>query len=226
MTIGMMRRAGVEVERDGVVIRVRAGQRYRAGTIDVEPDATAASYFLAAAALVGGEVTVPGLGEDSLQGDLAFVDVLREMGATVRFDERGATVAGNARLRGVDRDFRGISDTFLTAAAIAPFASGPTRIRGIAHTRRQESDRVAAVATELGRIGVRVVEHDDALEIEPASPHGARHRNVRGSPDRDELRARRAPRARHPHPRSGMRRQDVSGLLRGDRTPARGTVGS
>jgi 3-phosphoshikimate 1-carboxyvinyltransferase len=173
MTIGMMRHAGIEVERAGSVIRVRAGQRYRAGEIDVEPDATAASYFLAAAALVGGEVTVPGLGEDSLQGDLAFVDVLREMGATVRFDERGVTVAGTARLRGVDRDFRGISDTFLTAAAIAPFASGPTRIRGIAHTRRQESDRVAAVATELGRIGVRVVERDDALEIEPASPHGA-----------------------------------------------------
>jgi 3-phosphoshikimate 1-carboxyvinyltransferase len=173
MTIGMMKRSGVDVVRDHGVIRIRAGQRYRAGAIAIEPDATAASYFFAAAALVGGEVTVPGLARDSLQGDLAFVDVLREMGAEVRFDGRGATVVGTGRLRGVDRDFRPISDTFLTAAAIAPFAATPTRIRGIAHTRAQESDRVSAVATELRRLGVPVRESEDVLEIEPAEPVGA-----------------------------------------------------
>ena len=172
MTIGMMRRSGVVVERKGNVIHVPAGQRYRSGTIAIEPDATAASYFLAAAALVGGEVTIPGLARDSLQGDLAFTEVLRDMGAEVRFEEHGLIVAGRGFLRGIDRDFRAISDTFLTAAAIAPFASGPTRIHGIAHTRRQESDRVAAVAAELRRLGAAVAEHPDALEIEPASLHG------------------------------------------------------
>lgn len=173
MTIGMMARSGVPVERAGEGLVVRAGQRYRAGRIAIEPDATAASYFLAAAALLGGEVTVPGLGEDSLQGDLRFVDVLRAMGARVSFDGRGVTVTGDGRLRGVDVDFRPISDTFLTAAAIAPFADGPTRIRGIAHTRHQETDRPRAVATELRRLGVPVTETEDELRIEPATPHGA-----------------------------------------------------
>jgi 3-phosphoshikimate 1-carboxyvinyltransferase len=173
MTIGMMARSGVRVERDEAALTVRAGQRYRAGTIVIEPDATAASYFLAAAALLGGEVTVPGLSEDSLQGDLHFVDVLRAMGARVSFDSRGVTVAADGRLHGVDVDFRPISDTFLTAAAIAPFADGPTRIRGIAHTRHQETDRPRAVATELRRLGVPVTETEDELRIEPASLRGA-----------------------------------------------------
>ena len=173
MTIGMMRRSGAAVERDGGKILVRAGSPYRPGAIGVEPDATAASYFLAAAALLGGEVTVPGLSRESLQGDLAFVDVLREMGADVRFEADRVTVAGSGRLRGVDRDFRAISDTFLTLAAIAPFAAGRTRIRGIAHTRRQESDRPSAVATELRRLGVSVIEEEDSLQIEGAPTRGA-----------------------------------------------------
>ena len=172
MTIGMMARSGVRVERAETTLTVRAGQRYRAGTIAIEPDATAASYFMAAAALIGGEVTVAGVAEDSLQGDLRFADVLRAMGARVSFDARGVTVAGDGRLRGVDADFRPISDTFLTAAAIAPFADGPTRIRGIAHTRHQETDRPRAVATELRRLGVPVTETEDELRIEPSTPRG------------------------------------------------------
>lgn len=176
MTIDLMRRAGVEVARAGDVFHVRAGQRYAAAPIAVEPDATAASYFFAAAALLGGEVTVPGLGRDSLQGDLGFVDVLAAMGAKVTCDARGTTVAGSGALRGIEHDFRAISDTFLTAAALAPFADRPTTIRGIAHTRHQETDRPAAVATELRRLGVPVVEHEDALVISPAAPQPA---NVR-----------------------------------------------
>jgi 3-phosphoshikimate 1-carboxyvinyltransferase len=171
MTLAMMRRAGAEAERRGGEIRVRAGLRYRPGEIVIEPDATAASYFLAAAALCGGEVKVRGLGANSLQGDVEFARVLGDMGAAVRHDPDGLSVEGGT-LRGIDRDFRGISDTFLTAAVLAPFASSPTLIRGIAHTRRQESDRVAAVARELSRLGVRVRESDDALEIEPSMPHG------------------------------------------------------
>jgi 3-phosphoshikimate 1-carboxyvinyltransferase len=171
MTIGLMARAGVDVERRGSALHVRAGQRYRAGGLAIEPDATAASYFLAAPALVGGEVTVRGLTRDSLQGDVAFADMLAEMGAEVRSSADGIVVRGG-ELRGVDADFRAISDTFLTAAVLAPFASSPTRIRGIGHTRRQETDRVSAVARELARLGVTVRESEDALEIDPSTPHG------------------------------------------------------
>lgn len=171
MTLALMKRSGVDVVRSGNEIRVACGQRYRGGEMPIEPDATAASYFLAAAALLGGEVTVPGLGVGSLQGDVAFADVLAEMGAEVRTDARGITVVGRT-LRGIDRDFRAISDTFLTAAALAPFASSSSRIRGIGHTRRQESDRVSAVARELSRLGIRVEESEDELRIEPTLPHG------------------------------------------------------
>jgi len=171
MTLGLMRRNGVESRREGNEIHVAAGQRYRSGETAIEPDATAASYFLAAAALLGGEVQVRGLGEPSLQGDVGFARVLVQMGAELRAEPGGMVVRG-AQLRGVDVDFRAISDTFLTAAALAPFASSPTRIRGIGHTRHQETDRVSAVARELSRLGVKVRESADALEIEPSSPHG------------------------------------------------------
>ncbi len=171
MTLGIMRRHGITVRRTGSEICVSAGQRYRAGEIRVEPDATAASYFLAAAALTAGVVKVRGLGRDSLQGDIRFVDALSEMGASAVYDDEGILVTGD-QLRGIDRDFRDISDTFLTAAVLAPFASSPTVIRGIGHTRHQETDRVAAVARELGRLGVAVREHRDALEIHPSAPHG------------------------------------------------------
>jgi len=171
MTIGLMQRAGVAVDRGGDDISVSGGQRYRSGELSIEPDATAASYFLAAAALVGGEVKVRGLGGGSLQGDLAFCEVLASMGASIRSDPDGIVVRGGA-LRGIDHDFREISDTFLTAAALAPFASSPTRIRGIAHTRRQETDRVSAVARELSRLGVRVQESEAELRIEPSAVTG------------------------------------------------------
>jgi 3-phosphoshikimate 1-carboxyvinyltransferase len=171
MTLGLMRRSGVVAERRGDVIVVAPGQRYRSGESRIEPDATAASYFLAAAALVGGEVRVEGLGSGSLQGDVAFVDVLARMGAEVLRAADRIVVVGK-ELRGVDYDFRDISDTFLTAAVLAPFAASPTRIRGIGHTRRQETDRVAAVARELSRLGVRVRESEDELLIQPSVVHG------------------------------------------------------
>jgi 3-phosphoshikimate 1-carboxyvinyltransferase len=171
MTLGLMRRFGVESTRDGTGIAVAAGQRYRAGEMGIEPDATTASYFLAAAALLGGEVTVRGIGRASLQGDVRFLDVLTSMGAEVRAELDRVVVRGGT-LRGFDHDFRSISDTFLTAAVLAPFASSPSRIRGIAHTRRQETDRVAAVARELRRLGVRLEEAAGELEIQPSSVHG------------------------------------------------------
>ncbi len=133
---------------------------------EVEPDATAASYFWAAAALTGGDVLVEGLRRrDALQGDVAFVDVLRTMGAQVVDEESGIRVVGG-ELHGVDVNLSAISDTTPTLAVLAPFACGQTRIRGVEHIRWQETDRVRAIATELSRIGAVVEEHEDGLTVQ------------------------------------------------------------
>lgn len=134
---------------------------------EVEPDASAATYPLALAALHGGEVTVPGLGRDSLQGDVAFVDVLAAMGATVAVTDAGLAVVGEGRLRGVDVDLTAMPDPGLTLAALALHAEGPTRIRGVAVHRHHETDRIAAAASELRRLGAQVTEHEDGLDITP-----------------------------------------------------------
>ncbi|HEY3754834.1 MAG TPA: 3-phosphoshikimate 1-carboxyvinyltransferase [Opitutaceae bacterium] len=135
----------------------------------IEPDATAASYFLALPVAAFGSLQVRNVGAGLMQGDIAFAAVLREAGVALA-DPPGGLVSrcrADTPLRGVARDFSGLSDTFLTLAAIAPLLSGPTRISGIAHTRRQETDRVAGAANELRRLGQEVVETDDALEIHP-----------------------------------------------------------
>ncbi len=168
MTLAVMGAFGVEVEREGRLrFRVRSGQRYRAREYAVEPDASSAAYFFAAAAVTRGRVRVPGLSSRSLQGDARVVDVLERMGCTV---ERGAdflAVRGAGALRGIDVDLGGMSDQTMTIAAIAPFADGPTHIRGVAHIRHQESDRLAATAAELRRLGQQVEEREDALVITP-----------------------------------------------------------
>ncbi|MBI5832360.1 MAG: 3-phosphoshikimate 1-carboxyvinyltransferase [Armatimonadetes bacterium] len=151
---------------------VAPGQAYQATDYHIEPDASGASYFLGAAAVTGGCITVRGLHRNSRQGDVAFADVLGQMGCTVTDSPDGLTVQGPAQLRGVSVDMNAVSDTALTLAAIAPFASTPTEIRGIEHARRQECDRVAAVATELARLGVRVEERPDGWRIEPGQPTG------------------------------------------------------
>jgi 3-phosphoshikimate 1-carboxyvinyltransferase len=179
LTASSMRAFGadVTVTADCRRVTVAAGQRYCARDYTVEPDATAASYFFAAAAITGGRVRVPGLGRGSAQGDLGFVDVLRQMGCATHLGEDYAEVIGPAGdgLRGADVDLRGISDTFLTLAAIAPFAREPVRIRGVGHTRAQESDRVAAAVKELRRLGAAVDEAPDGLTIYPSEErlHGA-----------------------------------------------------
>lgn len=137
----------------------------------IEPDASAASYFLALPLVTGGQLVLRGAQDAGrgLQGDTAFAEVVRAVGAEVRPTRDGLEVAfprGGPRT-GLDRDFKAISDTFLTLAAIAPLLSGTTRIRGIAHTRKQETDRVAGMARELTRLGQRVIESEDALEIHP-----------------------------------------------------------
>jgi 3-phosphoshikimate 1-carboxyvinyltransferase len=174
ITRRMMAQWGVVVEAEASQrFRIPTGQRYVAQPeYRIEPDASGASYFFAAAALTGGRVTVPGLGPDALQGDVRFAtEVLAAMGCTVTHDQTGLTVVGpsEGRLQGIDRDMSAISDTSLTLAAIAPFATSPTTIRNIAHTRHQECDRIAAVCTELTRLGVRVEERPDGMTIYPTT---------------------------------------------------------
>lgn len=173
ITLAMMRAFGVEVTRQGDVFAVPPGG-YRATTYAIEPDASTASYFFAAAAVTpGAEVTVPGLGTGALQGDLGFVDVLRRMGAEVSVGATATTVRGTGELRGLTVNMRDISDTMPTLAAIAPFASAPVRIEDVANTRVKECDRLEACAENLRRLGVRVATGPDWIEIHPGAATGA-----------------------------------------------------
>jgi 3-phosphoshikimate 1-carboxyvinyltransferase len=171
LTMAVMRDFGAAVREEQGRFLVPPG-RYAARDYAIEPDATAASYFFAAAALTGGRVRVEGLGRDSVQGDLAFVDVLERMGCAVARGERSVTVSGPSRLAGIDVDLGAISDTAQTLAALAPFAAGPVTLRNLAHTRQQETDRLAAVAAELRRLGGRVDERPDGLTIYPSTLRG------------------------------------------------------
>jgi 3-phosphoshikimate 1-carboxyvinyltransferase len=168
MTIRMMQAFGVEVDQPENGRYRIAPARYRAADFAVEPDASAASYFFAAAAITGGEVTVRGLSRDSLQGDVNFVKLLAQMGCEVLWSESSITVCGKP-LHGIDVDMNEISDTAQTLAAVAPFAAGPTRIRNVAHIRHKETDRISAVASELRRLGLGVEEYPDGLTIHPGS---------------------------------------------------------
>ena len=169
ITLAVMQAFGVHaINEDDKCFRIEGGQHYQPRTYNIEPDASNASYFFAAAALTGGRVTVPNLSLDSAQGDVQFVRVLEQMGGRVTVSDTGITVTGPPQLKGIDIDMRTISDTALTLAAIAPFADSPVSIRNIEHTRWQETDRIHAMATELKKLGVPVVEHRDGLEISPA----------------------------------------------------------
>jgi 3-phosphoshikimate 1-carboxyvinyltransferase len=168
ITVDVMRAFGVEVGVGDARYAVEPAV-YRAREYEVEPDASAASYFMAAAAVTGGRVRIPGLGAGSPQGDLRFAEVLREMGCEVEVGENDVEVRGPDRMRGVEVDMNAFSDTMITLAAIAPFASTPTVIRNVEHTRHQETDRVSAVATELRRLGISVEEGRDLLRITPGT---------------------------------------------------------
>lgn len=172
ITADVMSAFGVEAEidEDYRQFRVAPGQSYQGQVYHIEPDASNASYFFAAAAVTGGEVRIEGLGIESLQGDLDFVYVLEQMGATVHVGDAETIVRGPADgvLRGGEFDMTEISDTAQTLAAIAPFASGPVTIRGVAHNRIKETDRIASVAIELRKLGQEVEEFEDGMTITPA----------------------------------------------------------
>lgn len=169
MTLKMMEEWGVTSGQEQNTIVIPGKQRYRAQRFRVEPDASSASYFLAAAALCGGTVTIPGLGRESVQGDVGFAAVLEQMGVRVEWKQgQGISVTGTRRLTGVDVAMNAMPDMVATLAALAPFASSPTRVRRVEFIRHHESDRLRAIAIELGRLGAKVSETQDGIEIWPS----------------------------------------------------------
>jgi 3-phosphoshikimate 1-carboxyvinyltransferase len=173
MTLEVMGDFGIEADWESPdTIRIWGHWEGLPQTYAIEPDASAASYFWAAAAITGGRVTVAGLNRKSLQGDVRFVDVLEQMGCRVEECEAGITVHGKP-LRGIDVDMNDISDTVMTLGAVACFAEGPTTIRNVAHIRHKETDRIAALATELRKFGAAVEERDDGLTVTPGPLRGA-----------------------------------------------------
>jgi 3-phosphoshikimate 1-carboxyvinyltransferase len=172
MTVALMAEFGVEARAEGPgEWTVPAGSRYRGRAYAIEPDASAAAYFWALAAATGGRVHTPGIGRSRLQGDAALLDLLAEMGCAVS-DEGGAVVQGPppGTLRAGSWDLSGMADQALTVGVLALFADGPCRVRNVAHIRQHETDRIAAVVTELRRLGARCEEHPDGFTVWPAPP--------------------------------------------------------
>ncbi|CAK9884580.1 MAG: 3-phosphoshikimate 1-carboxyvinyltransferase [Candidatus Erwinia impunctatus] len=177
ITLNMMRIFGIEVENHHwQQFHVKGGQQYRSpGDYLVEGDASSASYFLAAAAIKGGTVKVTGIGRHSMQGDIRFADVLEKMGATVVWGDDFIACTG-APLTGVDLDMNHIPDAAMTIATTALFASGPTTLRNIYNWRVKETDRLAAMATELRKVGAEVEEGQDYIHVVP--PVALRHAEI------------------------------------------------
>ena len=170
MTIAIMKDFGVEIKRRGYEhFTVQPSLFSPLSSYNIESDASAASYFFAAPAICGGRVRVENISRTSRQGDIAFLDILQHMGCAVTEGADFVEVAGTDTLMGVEVDMRDIPDTAQTLAVIAPFASSPTRIRGIASARVKETDRVSATCTELSRLGIGVEEHEDGMTIYPCT---------------------------------------------------------
>lgn len=169
ITLNLMRRFGVSVERDGwQAFTVPAGQRYSSpGSIHVEGDASSASYFLAAGAIAGGPVRVEGVGRDSIQGDVRFVEALEQMGAAVTMGDNWIEATSNGSLKAIDADFNHIPDAAMTIAVAALYADGPSVLRNIGSWRVKETDRISAMAVELRKLGATVEEGADYLRVTP-----------------------------------------------------------
>lgn len=175
MTVKMMEQFGVTVQKntgEHISYHTNAGQSYQAKDYQIEPDISAACYFYAAAALLGTSVTVNHVTKDSLQGDIRFLDLLVKMGCTLSETPEGLCITGPAdgKLHGICADMSAFSDQAITLAALAPFADSPTTITGIGHIRHQESDRIHAIVTELGKMGIKCDELDSSITIYPGNP--------------------------------------------------------
>ena len=174
MTLELLAHFGIRSEIiDDFTIFVPKGE-YQAVDLAIEPDASTASYFFAAAALTQSRILIPDLTQKSLQGDMRFLEVLKKLGCTVNDLDHGTEVIGPAKLHTLGHvNMTGFTDTFMTLAAITPFLSTPTTIEGLSHTRLQESDRVHAMAEGLNRLGIKTEETHDLLTIFPGIPKAA-----------------------------------------------------
>jgi len=166
MTVAMMAQFGVSVQREGATFLVPQGRYAAPGQYAVEGDASGASYFLALGAIAGGPVRVRGVGRDSIQGDVAFADLLQEMGAQIDWGKDFIDAREGSALVGIDHDCTEIPDAAMTAAVVALFARGKTVLRGIGSWRVKETDRISAMATELRKVGARVEEGADRIAID------------------------------------------------------------
>jgi len=177
MTLGVMSAFGIStIQQDMTRFIVPAPQQYQAFDFRIEPDASTAAYFWAAAAATGGRVTVEGVGAESVQGDARFPEVLEKMGCLFERPGNSTTVIGptGGALRGIDVDLRDMPDTAPTLAVLAALAHGPTRIRGVANLRLKESDRLAALAEGLNQLGASTELHADGMTVTPSTTmHGA-----------------------------------------------------
>ena len=166
MTLAIMAEFGVSAAASETNFQLPVA-KYSGREYTIEPDASAASYFFAAAAITGGEATVLELGRDSLQGDVGFCDLLVQMGCELSEHDDGLTLRGPEVLKGIDCDMGEVSDTAQTLSAVALFADGPTTIRGIAHNRHKETDRIGNLAIELRKFGATVDEFEDGFTVNP-----------------------------------------------------------
>ncbi len=177
MTTTMMEQFGVLTSKtsgfdENTLYKVASGQTYHALDYQIEPDLSAACYFYAAAALLGSSVIVEHVTEKSMQGDLQFLDLLVQMGCRLTDTPEGLCITGpkDGKLKGITADMSAFSDQAITLAALAPFADSPTTITGIGHIRLQESDRLHAIVTELGKMGISCDETENSVTIYPGTP--------------------------------------------------------
>jgi 3-phosphoshikimate 1-carboxyvinyltransferase len=169
ITLNLMQRFGVTVQRDGwQSFTVAKGAQYQSPkSIHVEGDASTASYFLAAGAITGGPLRVEGVGKDSIQGDVRFVEALEQMGASITLGDNWIEVSSNGALKAIDADFNHIPDAAMTIAIAALYAEGTSTLRNIASWRVKETDRLSAMATELRKLGAIIEEGSDYLRVTP-----------------------------------------------------------
>ncbi|WP_332854708.1 3-phosphoshikimate 1-carboxyvinyltransferase [Duganella sp. S19_KUP01_CR8] len=169
ITLNLIRRFGVTVEQNGwESFTIQPGQVYQSpGTIHVEGDASSASYFLAAGAIAGGPVRVEGVGKDSIQGDVRFAAALEQMGVQITMGDNWIEAKSNGVLKAIDADFNHIPDAAMTIAIAALYADGTSTLRNIASWRVKETDRIAAMAIELRKVGAIVEEGADYIKVTP-----------------------------------------------------------
>lgn len=174
LTLATMADFGVHIHHERFRRFVVPGHAYEARTLQIEPDASAATYFFAAAAITGGRVRIPGLGTGTVQGDVRFVDLLERMGARVQRNDHWIEVTGSSGMQGIDVDMSDMSDAAQTMAVVATFAETPTTVRGIGFVKYKETDRISAVVNELRRLGIEAEQLPDGFIVHPGRPRPGR----------------------------------------------------